>query len=84
MWRRTLIWNKQVETNDGRSCSAIAGAVIFGAAAIIVPAEEVTMDPNGKVDYLGSYLGVGGLILFNYSWTLVSVKNCKLDIDNIC
>lgn len=73
MWRGSWFDNTS-EANDGRSCSAIAGAVIFGAAAIIVPAEEVTMDPNGKVDYLGSYLGVGGLILFNYSWTLVSVK----------
>ncbi|KAL7949386.1 MFS general substrate transporter [Trichoderma barbatum] len=53
---------------------AIAGVVVFGAAAIIVPAEEVTMDPNGKVDYLGAYLGVGGLILFNYSWTEASIK----------
>lgn len=65
------------KANDGRSCSAIAGAVIFGAAAIIVPAEEVTMDPNGKVDYLGSYLGVGGLILFNYSWTSVYLSKLQ-------
>lgn len=39
------------------------------AAAILVPSEEVTMDPNGKVDYIGSYLGVGGLVLFNCAWT---------------
>lgn len=51
--------------------------MIFGAAAIIVPAEEVTMDPNGKVDYLGSYLGVGGLILFNYSWTSVYLSKLQ-------
>ncbi|RFU77230.1 efflux pump antibiotic resistance [Trichoderma arundinaceum] len=58
---------------------AIAGAVIFGAAAILVPSEEVTMDPNGRVDYVGSYFGVGGLILFNFAWTEAAIKGWKVD-----
>ncbi|KAM0453360.1 hypothetical protein ACHAO4_004953 [Trichoderma viride] len=58
---------------------AIAGTVVFTAAAILVPSEEVTMDPNGKVDYIGSYFGVGGLILFNCAWTEAAIKGWKVD-----
>ena len=50
---------------------AIAGSVVFGAAAFIVPKEPVSMDPDGHVDYIGAYLGVAGLVLFNFSWTSV-------------
>ncbi|KAM0261827.1 hypothetical protein ACHAQJ_002030 [Trichoderma viride] len=58
---------------------AIAGTVVFCAAAILIPSEEVTMDPNGKVDYIGSYFGVGGLILFNCAWTEASIKGWSVD-----
>ncbi|KAF4820507.1 putative MFS-type transporter [Colletotrichum siamense] len=48
---------------------ALLGSVIFGLFIIIVPAEPTPMDPLGKVDYIGAYLGVSGLILFNFVWT---------------
>ncbi|KAF4420174.1 putative MFS-type transporter [Colletotrichum fructicola] len=48
---------------------ALLGSVIFGLFIIIVPGEPTPMDPLGKVDYIGAYLGVCGLILFNFVWT---------------
>ncbi|KAI8284082.1 putative MFS-type transporter [Colletotrichum sp. SAR11_57] len=49
--------------------TALLGSVIFGLFIIIVPGEPTPMDPLGKVDYIGAYLGVCGLILFNFVWT---------------
>ncbi|KAH0428188.1 efflux pump antibiotic resistance protein [Colletotrichum camelliae] len=49
--------------------SVFPGTVIFGLFIIIVPGEPTPMDPLGKVDYIGAYLGVSGLILFNFVWT---------------
>lgn len=46
---------------------AVLGAVIFGAAIISVPDDE-PLDPDGTVDWIGAYLGVAGLILFNFVW----------------
>ncbi|KAF0331349.1 efflux pump antibiotic resistance protein [Colletotrichum asianum] len=48
---------------------ALLGSVIFGLFIIIVPGEPTPMDPLGKVDYIGAYLGVSGLIVFNFVWT---------------
>jgi hypothetical protein len=45
--------------------------VVFGLFAIIVPREPTPMDPTGKIDYAGAYLGVAGLLLFNFVWTYV-------------
>ena len=47
---------------------AILGAVVFVLFAIVVPAEPEPMDKAGKIDYVGAYFGVGGLILFNFVW----------------
>ncbi|KAI0096752.1 MFS general substrate transporter [Nemania sp. FL0031] len=46
---------------------ALLGAIVFGATAIAVLNDE-PLDPNGSVDIVGSYLGVGGLVLFNFVW----------------
>jgi hypothetical protein len=46
---------------------AILGLIVFGAAVISV-AEDEALDPKGDIDWIGSYLAVGGLILFNFVW----------------
>lgn len=43
------------------------GAIIFGAAVFVTPDDE-PMDLDGKIDWIGVYLGVAGLILFNFVW----------------
>ncbi|KAL8684577.1 MAG: hypothetical protein Q9218_008235, partial [Villophora microphyllina] len=45
----------------------LLGFVVYGMAILLVP-EDKPIDPNGKVDWFGAYLGVGGLILFNFVW----------------
>lgn len=47
---------------------AIVGAVLFTAFAFIVPGEPEPLDKTGKIDFVGSYFGVAGLILFNFVW----------------
>ena len=48
----------------------LLGFVVFGTAIVIVSADE-PVDPNGEVDWIGAYLGVGALILFNFVWKYV-------------
>jgi hypothetical protein len=43
------------------------GLTVYGAAIFLSPQDE-PVDPNGKIDLVGAYLGVGGLILFNFVW----------------
>lgn len=43
------------------------GFVVFGATYLSVP-QDKRQDPNGKLDFVGSYLGVGALFLFNFVW----------------
>ncbi|KAL2822271.1 MFS general substrate transporter [Aspergillus cavernicola] len=47
---------------------AILGAVVFTLFAFIVPGEGEPFDKGGRIDYIGAYFGVGGLILFNFVW----------------
>jgi hypothetical protein len=47
--------------------SGLLGFVIYGATIVAVDADE-PVDAEGSVDYIGAYLGVGGLILFNFVW----------------
>lgn len=47
---------------------AILGAFVFTLFALIVPGEEEPFDKGGSIDYVGSYFGVGGLVLFNFVW----------------
>jgi len=44
------------------------GAAIFILFAIVVPSEGEPFDKGGHFDYVGAYLLVGGLILFNFVW----------------
>jgi hypothetical protein len=46
---------------------AALGLVVFGAAILLVPQDE-PQNPDGKVDWVGAYLAVAGLVLFNFVW----------------
>lgn len=43
------------------------GFLVYGAAIVIVE-QDRPVDPNGSIDWVGAYLGVAGLILFNFVW----------------
>ncbi|KAI0271711.1 major facilitator superfamily domain-containing protein [Gloeopeniophorella convolvens] len=45
----------------------IAGSVIFSLVFVLVPMDD-PVDPNSPLDYVGTYFGVTGLILFNFVW----------------
>jgi MFS family permease len=45
----------------------LLGLVVYGTVIMTVPADE-PVDPTGKIDFVGAYLGVGGLTLFNFVW----------------
>jgi hypothetical protein len=49
---------------------AILGFVVYGGVIVTIPADDA-VDPDGKVDWIGAYLGVAGLILFNFVWKCV-------------
>jgi hypothetical protein len=46
------------------------GFVVYGGVIVTIPADDA-VDPDGKVDWIGAYLGVAGLILFNFVWKYV-------------
>ena len=48
---------------------AILGTLVFVLFFFVVPGEDAPLAPNGHFDYVGAYLGVAGLILFNFVWT---------------
>ncbi|KAH7125683.1 major facilitator superfamily [Dendryphion nanum] len=45
---------------------AMVGTVVFGLSAIAAPPDEILPSGNNSIDWLGSYLGIGGLILFGF------------------
>jgi hypothetical protein len=44
------------------------GAAVFLLFFFVVPSDGEPFDPEGTFDYIGAYLGTGGLILFNFVW----------------
>ncbi len=52
---------------DVSSFRGLLGFLVYGMAMLTIQADE-PQDPNGKVDWIGAYLGVGALILFNFVW----------------
>lgn len=44
---------------------ALLGCVVFGGLAVVLPAEKPVTESE-RMDWLGSFLGIGGLILFNF------------------
>jgi hypothetical protein len=49
---------------------SLLGVVVFGVTVVLVPADD-PQAPDDSIDYIGAYLGVTGLILFNFSWKYV-------------
>lgn len=45
----------------------LMGSLVY-AAAIVNVTQDQPVDPSGSVDWVGAYLGVAGLILFNFVW----------------
>lgn len=43
------------------------GFVVFTGAFITIPTDR-PFDPKGAIDWVGAYLGVGALFLFNFAW----------------
>ncbi|KAB8233708.1 MFS general substrate transporter [Aspergillus alliaceus] len=54
----------------------LLGFVVYGTAIVAVPPDD-PVDPNGDVDWIGAYLGVGGLILFNFVWNQAPLVGWK-------
>ncbi len=51
---------------------AMFGAVVYSGIFLSVPTDIIS-DPNGKIDWIGAYLGVGGLVLFNFVWNQAAI-----------
>uniref|UniRef100_A0A8H7NHS9 Major facilitator superfamily (MFS) profile domain-containing protein n=1 Tax=Bionectria ochroleuca TaxID=29856 RepID=A0A8H7NHS9_BIOOC len=47
---------------------AMLGAVVFSLSAWVTPTDHLPTRGSGSIDWLGAYLGIGGLILFNFVW----------------
>jgi hypothetical protein len=45
----------------------ILAFVVFTIAFIATPFDE-PVDKDGKIDFIGLYLGIGALFLFNFVW----------------
>ncbi|KAM0249682.1 hypothetical protein ACHAQJ_008943 [Trichoderma viride] len=46
---------------------ATLGLVVYGIAILVIP-DDSPLDPTGAIDWVGSYLALGGLIMFNIVW----------------
>ena len=46
---------------------ALLGIVVFSSLWLVLPAEDA-VDVSEKMDWFGSALGIGALILFNFVW----------------
>ncbi|KAL7933044.1 major facilitator superfamily domain-containing protein [Trichoderma chlorosporum] len=46
----------------------ILGVLVTALVTFVVPGETEPLDKDARVDYIGCYLGVTGLILFNIVW----------------
>ena len=51
---------------DLRNRAGLEALTILALIAII-PKEE-PLDPDGKIDFIGAVLGMGSLLLFNFTW----------------
>jgi hypothetical protein len=60
--------NAILDANSNSNDRAVLGAITFISFAFIVPGEAEPFEKGGSIDYVGSYFGVGGLLLFNFVW----------------
>ena len=61
--------------------SAMLGTALYSSMIVLVP-DGPPSDKGGKIDWMGVYLGVGGLILFNFVWKYVCSLLNQLDCNN--
>ena len=47
------------------------GLIVFGSLALLLPPEDRTSHSD-RMDWIGSVLGVSGLIIFNVVWKYAS------------
>lgn len=52
---------------DFLSCRSCLGAVSFGSLFFTFPPED-PVDKDGKIDVIGAFLGLSGLLLFSVAW----------------
>lgn len=52
---------------DFGSTTGLLGFIVYGTVMLTTPDGE-PVDPNGEIDWVGAYLGVGALILSNSVW----------------
>ena len=58
---------KWIRGTDRPRPRGLLGALVYAAAIIMVPADE-PVDPDGRADWIGAYLGAAARILFNFVW----------------
>lgn len=44
------------------------GTVVFGLSTLAIPSDNIKLANDASIDWIGAYLGIGGLILFNFVW----------------
>lgn len=44
------------------------GTVVFGLSTLAIPSDNIKFADDASIDWIGAYLGIGGLILFNFVW----------------
>lgn len=47
---------------------AMLGTVVFGLSTLAIPSDNIKLADDASIDWIGAYLGIGGLILFNFVW----------------
>lgn len=55
------------DTSNIHVCRAILGTFVFGILALLLPTDS-PVDRKGTIDWIGAFLGTGGLIAFNIAW----------------
>lgn len=64
-------------TTELRNARALLGIMVYGGLALFMPREE-PVSKNQRMDWVGSVLGVCGLIIFNFVWKYVSILSWLL------
>ena len=59
---------------DKDAIRAVLGSIVFGSLALLLPPEDPTSGLE-SMDWIGSALGISGLITFNFVWKYVSHPN---------
>lgn len=63
----SLVVNPPLEIRLIYICRAILGTFVFGILALLLPTDS-PVDRKGTIDWVGAFLGTGGLIAFNIAW----------------